>query len=232
MRVKLSIIIPCFNEKATVEAVVAAVRAAPPADKEIILVDDGSTDGTRELVLERLAPRVDRVVLRARNRGKGAAVRDGLAVAAGNIIIIQDADLEYDPGDYRRLVAPIERGEADVVYGSRFSGAARRPVSSLPHRAVNRFLTLLSNALTGLDLSDMETCYKAFRAGLISPGELREERFGFEPEFTARIARRRCRVREVPVSYRGRGRRDGKKIGWRDGVRAVYCIFRYNLFPG
>ncbi len=223
--VKLSVIIPVFNERETIRAVVDRVQSAAP-DADVVIVDDFSTDGTRD-VLRELAERKNvRVLLHSYNRGKGAALRSAFDFVRGEVILIQDADLEYDPADYERLVQPIADGMADVVFGSRFLENARQDPSWL-HRLGNRMLTAASNLTTGLRLTDMETCYKVFRRGVLRGMELREERFGFEPEFTAKLARRRCRVVEVPVSYNSRGIDEGKKIGIRDAFRALYCILRY-----
>ena len=225
---KLSVVVPCYNEAATVERVVDSVRDAPWPDIELIVVDDGSTDGTRE-VLDRIAPRIDRLAMHERNRGKGAALRTGIAAATGDFVIVQDADLEYDPRDYPAVLAPLADGRADVVYGSRFMGGAPHRVLYFWHSVANGLLTVLSNMFTDLNLTDMETCYKAFRREVIQAIEIEEDRFGFEPEVTAKVARRGCRIYEVGISYSGRTYAEGKKIGFRDGVRAVWCILKYNL---
>ena len=227
---KLSVVIPCYNEVATIARIVMAVRAAPWPDKEIIVIDDGSTDGTREKLAGDLRGHVDHLILQERNRGKGAALRAGIARASGDFVIIQDSDLEYDPTEYPRLLAPMVDGRADAVYGSRFMGAEPHRVLYFWHRVGNGFLTLLSNMLTNLNLTDMETCYKAFRRDLIQSIEIEEDRFGFEPEVTAKLAKRNCRIYEVGISYYGRTYLEGKKIDYRDGFRAIYCIIKYNLF--
>ncbi len=226
---QLSVIIPCFNELATIANLISKVRQAPVDSKEIIIVDDGSHDGTRE-ILSSLEHEEVKVILHERNQGKGAALTTGFAAANGEICIVQDADLEYDPNEYPLLIGPIIEGKADVVFGSRFQGAAPHRVVYFWHRVGNGFLTLLSNMLTDLNLTDMETCYKAFRTELIKGIRIKEKRFGFEPEITAKIAKRRSRVYEVGISYYGRTYEEGKKIGWRDGVRAIWCIFKYNIW--
>ncbi len=227
---KLSVVIPCYNEIRTIERILDAVRAAPWPDKEVIVVDDCSVDGTREQLTGRLRERVDRLLLHERNRGKGAALRTGIAAASGELVVVQDSDLEYDPNEYPRLLAPIVEGRADAVYGSRFMGADPHRVLYFWHRVGNGFLTLLSNMFTNLNLTDMETGYKAFRRELIQSIEIEEDRFGFEPEVTAKLAKRRCRVYEVGISYYGRTYAEGKKIDYRDGLHAIYCIVKYNLF--
>ena len=225
----LSVVIPCFNEAATILDLLERVRSAPVASKQIIVVDDGSTDGTREL-LQGLQAGDLTVLLHERNRGKGAALATGFAAARGEICIVQDADLEYDPAEYPLVIGPIVQGKADVVFGSRFQGAAPHRVVYFWHRVGNGVLTLFSNMLTDLNLTDMETCYKAFRTEIIQAIRIREQRFGFEPEITAKLARRRCRIYEVGISYYGRTYDEGKKIGWKDGVRAIWCILKYNLW--
>jgi glycosyltransferase involved in cell wall biosynthesis len=224
----LSVVMPAYNEAERIEEALAAVLAAP-FRKEVIVVDDGSTDGTRD-ILARLARPEVRVVLHERNRGKGAALRTGLAEAKGDIVLIQDADLEYDPHEYPVLLQPILDGKADVVYGSRFAGHGAHRVLYFWHSVGNRFLTFLSNLFTNINLSDMETCYKVFTRQALEGIELRQDRFGFEPEITAKIVKKRLRIYEVPISYYGRTYEEGKKIGWKDGVQALYCILRYNLF--
>ncbi len=229
--ISTSIVIPCFNEVGTLEQVIDAVLGSSVPDKEVIIVDDGSTDGTVELIRTKLESRVDRVIFHDRNHGKGAALRSGFAVATGDVVLVQDADLEYDPRDYAKLLAPIVEGRADVVFGSRFVGGESHRVFFFWHSVVNRVLTLLSNMLTDLNLTDMEVCYKAFRREVLQQITIEEDRFGFEPEITAKVARLGCRIYEVGVSYAGRTYSEGKKIGWRDGLRAMWCILKYNLRP-
>lgn len=226
----LSVVIPCYNELSTLETLVQAVRDTPVRDVEIVLVDDASTDGTRELIREKLESRVDRVLLQPVNRGKGAAIRAGFEAATGDIVLIQDADLEYDPREYPRLIAPILDGRADVVFGSRFAGGESHRVLYYWHSLVNKLLTHVSNAFTNLNLTDMECGFKVFRRDVLQRIELEEERFGIEPELTAKVARLGVRIYEVGVSYSGRTYEEGKKIGWRDGIRALWCILRYNVF--
>ncbi len=226
----ISVVIPCYNEKATIRAVVDTVKAAPFADKEIIIVDDCSRDGTREILKKEIEPLVARILYHDVNQGKGAALRTGIAAATGEIVIIQDADLEYDPNDYPALVDPILRDQADVVFGSRFMGGQPHRVMYFWHRVGNGFLTLLSNMFTNLNLTDMETGYKVFRRNIIQHIAIEETRFGFEPEITAKVAKTGCRIYEVGISYRGRTYAEGKKVGVKDGFRALYCIVKYNLF--
>src|SRR5262245_14761605 len=223
---KLSVVIPVYNEVATISALIDRVRAVE-IEKEIIVVDDRSTDGTCE-ILRAFPAAADLVLLfHEMNRGKGAALRTGFSAATGDVVVVQDADLEYDPREYPKLLQPILDGRADVVYGSRFAGGECHRVLYFWHSVGNRFLTLLSNAVTNLNLSDMETCYKMFRREIIQSVELHEDRFGFEPEVTAKIAERGYRVYEVGISYSGRTYEEGKKIGWRDGFRAIWCIVKY-----
>ncbi|MFO0790171.1 MAG: glycosyltransferase family 2 protein [Pirellulales bacterium] len=231
----LSVVVPVFNEVRTIGRILDAVRAVE-IDKEIIVVDDCSTDGTREkLGALGARDRRLRVLLHERNQGKGAALRTGIAAAQGRFVVVQDADLEYDPRDFERLITPLVRDEADVVYGSRFVSENSHPHPLTLHRFGNQVLTWMSNACTNMSLTDMETCYKMFRRELIQSIPVEENRFGFEPEITAKLSRyregkRSLRILEVPISYRGRSNVEGKKIGWRDGFRAIWCIVKYNLF--
>jgi glycosyltransferase involved in cell wall biosynthesis len=227
MIMKLSVVIPVYNEIGTIEEILKRVGSVPQ-DIEIIVVDDGSTDGTTKWLKERAGDDV-KVIFHQKNKGKGAALRTGFELVTGDIVIIQDADLEYDPGEYGRLIEPILDGRADVVYGSRFTGGPQR-VLFFWHYVGNRFLTLLSDMLTNLNLSDMETCYKVFRADLLKEITIKSNRFGFEPEITARFAKLKCRIYEVPISYSGRTYEDGKKITWRDGLVALFHIIRFKFF--
>jgi glycosyltransferase involved in cell wall biosynthesis len=229
--IKLSVVIPVYNEKDTIREIVSRVERVD-IPKEIIVVDDGSTDGTREELkqLERERPGVT-VILQPHNMGKGKALRTGFGAARGDYVIVQDADLEYDPEDYHRLVGPLDRGQADAVYGSRFISTQEHRVLYFWHSLGNRLLTLLSNMATDLNLTDMETCYKVFRRDLIQSIELEEDRFGFEPEITCKLARSRARIYEVGIAYHGRTYDEGKKIGFKDGFRALWCILKYRFKP-
>ena len=225
----LSIIIPCYNESKTIVSLIDAVKKSPVKDREIIIVDDGSKDGTRDILNQLNDPEV-RIIFHSKNKGKGAALRTGFNEAKGDICIVQDADLEYDPQEFPLVIQPILDGKADVVFGSRFQSGRPHRVVYFWHRIGNGLLTLMSNFLTDLNLSDMETCYKAFRREIIQSVNIRENRFGFEPEVTAKISKMNIRIYEVGISYYGRTYDEGKKIGWKDGVRAVYCILKYNLW--
>src|SRR6266516_3233863 len=225
---KVSIVIPCYNEKDTIEKIIEAVCNAPLQSREIIVVDDRSEDGTQALLHEMLSKLVDRIIYHPVNRGKGAALRSGFAAATGDIILVQDADLEYSPEDYPVLLEPLMSGKEDAVFGFRFMGGRPHRVLFFWHMVGNRFLTLLSNMFTNLNLTDVETGYKAFKASLIKSIELEEDRFGVEPEIIAKLAQRGCRIYEVGISYSGRTYREGKKINWKDGIRAVYAIVKYN----
>lgn len=225
---KLSIIIPCYNERATLETLLDRVCSTEGHEKEIILVDDGSTDGTRELIQEKLSDRVDQVYFHDENQGKGAALATGIAGATGDIVLIQDSDLEYNPDEYPKLLQPILEGHADVVYGSRFMGGGAHRVLYFWHMMGNRFVTLFSNMMTNLNLTDMETGYKVFRREVIQGIRIEEKRFGVEPELTAKMARLGVSIYEVGISYHGRTYAEGKKIGWRDGLRALYVVTKYS----
>ncbi len=227
---KLSIIIPCYNEKGHLSKLITLVKASPVNDKEIILVDDCSSDGTTELIRAQLELEVDKVVFHPKNMGKGAAIRSGLKHVKGGMVIIQDADLEYDPKEYPKLIAPIVEGKADVVYGSRFMGEGPHRVHLFWHYVGNRLLTILSNMFTNLNLTDMETCYKVFKTDIIKGINIEQDRFGIEPEITAKVAKAKCRIYEVGISYYGRSYSEGKKIGWKDGLTAIYVILRYGIF--
>lgn len=226
---KLSVVIPCFNERDTITEIIQAVKNSSVKNIEIIVVDDFSTDGTRQLLQEHLENQVDRVIYHDHNRGKGAALKSGFFHATGDIVIVQDADLEYDPQEYTLMIQPIIDNKADVVFGSRFIGSGPHRVVYYWHRIGNGFLTMLSNMFTNINLTDMETCYKAFRREIIQSIKIQENRFGFEPEITAKIAKTNCRIYEVGISYYGRTYKEGKKINWKDGFRAIWCIVKYNL---
>ncbi len=231
---KLSVVMPVYDEKATLEEIVRRVMAVDMGmEKELVMVDDGSTDGTRDLyegIISQYPEGAVKLFLHDKNQGKGAALRTGFANTTGDIVLVQDADLEYDPNDYHRLLKPILDGRADVVYGSRFVGSEEHRVLFFWHMVGNKLLTLISNALTNLNLTDMETCYKVFRAEVLKKITIRSNRFDFEPEITAKVAKSRCRIYEVGISYSGRDYEEGKKIGFKDAVQAVWTIFRYRFF--
>ncbi len=227
---KISIVIPCYNEVGTLRTIVERVTASPVDLHEIVIVDDASTDGTRQILAEMESDPLLRIEYHEHNQGKGAALRTGFRNLSGEVVIIQDADLEYDPKDYALLLDPILRNEADVVFGSRFMGGGPHRVVYFWHMVGNKLLTLVSNMLTNLNLSDMETCFKVFRREILEQIRVEEDRFGFEPEITAKVARIDCRIFEVGISYYGRTYAEGKKIGWRDGLRAIYAILKYNVW--
>ncbi len=226
---KLSVVIPCYNEVATIRTILDSVRTAPVGEKEIIVVDDCSTDGTRELLRDKLSGLADKIIFHEENQGKGAALRSGFKQVEGDVVIIQDADLEYDPQEYPKLLEPILKKNADVVYGSRFAGGQPHRVVYFWHMVGNRILTLTSNMLTNLNLTDMETCFKVFKKEVLEKIQIEENRFGFEPEITAKVAKLDCIIYEVGISYYGRTYAEGKKISWKDGFRALYAILKYNL---
>ncbi len=226
----LSVVIPIYNERDTIEEILSRVHDAP-FRKEIVVVDDGSADGSREILRKlEAAGKIDRLILHEKNQGKGAALRTGFAQVTGDLVVVQDADLEYDPSEYPQLVQPFLDGKADVVYGSRFISGRSHRVLFFWHSIANRCLTLISNMFTNLNLTDMETCYKVFRVEVVKAIKITEDRFGFEPEITAKVARMQCRIYEVGISYDGRGYQEGKKIGWKDAVWAFVCVVRYGLF--
>ncbi|MCR5209055.1 MAG: glycosyltransferase family 2 protein [Lachnospiraceae bacterium] len=227
--IKISVVIPCYNEADTLENVIERVRGCG-LETEIIVVDDGSTDGSRELMKGELYDKIDKILFHKKNQGKGAALRHGFAAATGDLVVVQDADLEYDPKEFNRLSEPfLDGGDADVVYGSRYLKGNRYRVDGFYHELGNKMLTAASNIFSDLSLTDMETCYKMFKREIIQNIKIEENRFGFEPEVTAKLAKMRCRIYEIPIAYHPRTFEEGKKIGWKDAVRALYCIIKYNL---
>ena len=227
---KVSIIIPCYNEHKTIAQIVNKILNQTKIEKEIIIIDDCSTDGTKEILQKNINSKVDKIIYNKKNFGKGFCIKKGVEISTGQIVLIQDADLEYDPSDYNKILKPIFEGNADVVYGSRFVGSEEKRVLFYWHSVGNYLLTTLSNIFSNLNLTDMENCYKAFKSDLIKSINLEEERFGFEPEITAKIAKKKIRIFEVGVKYFGRTYSEGKKITWRDGFSALRCIIKYNLF--
>lgn len=227
---KLTIIIPCFNEVNTIRQIIDKIIEINNYEKEIIVIDDFSTDGSRQILSEIEKVNISKLILNERNYGKGYCIKKGIEEATGDIVIIQDADLEYDPSDYKKLIEPIHKNQADVVYGSRFIGSEEKRVLYYWHTVGNKFLTTLSNMFTNINLTDMECCYKAFKTEIIKKIDLKENRFGFEPEVTAKLAKKNIRIYEVGIKYFGRKYSDGKKITWKDGFAAIYCIIYYNVF--
>ena len=227
---KVSIIIPCYNENKTIDQIVNKILNQTKIKKEIIIIDDCSTDGTKEILQKNINSKVDKIIYNKKNFGKGFCIKKGIEISTGQIVLIQDADLEYDPSDYNKILKPIFEGNADVVYGSRFVGSEEKRVLFYWHSVGNYLLTTLSNIFSNLNLTDMENCYKAFKSDLIKSINLEEERFGFEPEITAKIAKKKIRIFEVGIKYFGRTYSEGKKITWRDGFSALRCIIKYNLF--
>jgi glycosyltransferase involved in cell wall biosynthesis len=227
---KLSIIIPCYNEESTIVEIINRIIDQKEIDKEIIVIDDCSTDQTKNIIQEKLNDKIDHLILNEKNFGKGYSIKEGIKHANGDCILIQDADLEYDPSDYKRLIKPITKGVADVVYGSRFIGSEEKRILYFWHTVGNKFLTILSNMFTNLNLSDMEVGYKVFKSDILKKIRLEENRFGFEPEITAKISKMNLRIYEIGINYYGRKYSDGKKITWKDGFSAIRCIMFYNLF--
>ena len=227
---KSSIIIPCYNEEKTIEKIVDKILDLKNTDLEIIIIDDNSTDTSRNIIENKLNDKINKLILNDRNYGKGYSIRKGIEAATGEVLIIQDADLEYDPNDYQKILEPFKLGVADVVYGSRFIGSDKKRVLYFWHTMGNKFLTLLSNIFTNLNLTDMEVGYKVFKSNVIKDIKLKENRFGFEPEITAKIAKKNLRIYEIGISYSGRKYSDGKKITWKDGFSAIRCIIKYNIF--
>ncbi len=227
---KVSIVIPCYNERNSIQQIVEAVKNSPVSEKEIIVVEDFSKDGTREYIKTNIESLVDKVIYHEKNMGKGAALRTGFQAATGDIVLVQDADLEYNPQDYPKLIEPFIMHNADVVYGSRFLLTQSHQVYYFWHMLINRMLTLFSNMCSNLHLTDMETCYKVFKRQVIQSIQIEENRFGFEPEITAKLAKKRLNFYEVGISYNPRGYKEGKKIGWKDGLRTLYAIMKYNFF--
>ena len=226
---KVSIIVPCFNEEKTIEKIIEKILNLKDINLEIIVIDDGSSDLSKDILEKKLKNKIDILILNEKNYGKGYSIRKGIKVATGDVLIIQDADLEYDPADFYKLIKPFKEGFADVVYGSRFIGSEEKRVLYFWHTLGNKILTFLSNIFTNLNLTDMEVCYKAFKAEVIKDIDLKENRFGFEPEITAKIAKKNLRIYEVGVKYFGRKYIEGKKITWKDGFSALRCILKYNL---
>tara|TARA_Y100001958_G_C20971128_1_gene366087 strand:- start:6 stop:695 length:690 start_codon:yes stop_codon:yes gene_type:complete len=227
---KLSIIIPCYNEQSTIKEIVHKINLQVNINKEIIIIDDNSTDRTREILEKEVRDKVNKIIFNDKNYGKGYSIRRGIENASGDYTLIQDADLEYDPNDYKKLLSPIINGNADVVYGSRFIGGDEKRVLYFWHTMGNKFLTLISNIFSNLNLTDMEVGYKLFKTNLLKSIDLKEDRFGFEPEITAKISKKNIKIYEVGISYFGRKYSEGKKITWKDGFSALRCIFKYNLF--
>jgi glycosyltransferase involved in cell wall biosynthesis len=226
---KLSIVVPCYNEKETIKEIIRKLKNIELDDSEIIVVDDASNDGTKEILKKDIEPLVEKIIYHEQNMGKGAALRTGFKQAKGDVVVVQDADLEYEPHYLPRMLELIENNKADAVFGSRFLGGNPHRVLYFWHYIGNKLLTLLSNMFTNINLTDMETCYKMIRNEIIQKIEIEENRFGFEPEITAKITRRNIRIYEIGISYSGRTYAEGKKIGWKDGIKAIYCILKYNL---